>query len=135
MATPTINLSADKRVPFDKTIAKMGVDYSGATMLCHIRNEPGDTGTPLVTLSNAAPPSEGLSVTYDASYPDPEGVLVDGASKVRMIVSEATLEALDTASPTSNALVLYYDIHLTPSGGTKFVFCSGKFTINPGVTV
>ncbi|UPT53061.1 hypothetical protein [Synechococcus phage Yong-M3-232] len=135
MSAPQINLKADKRVPFDVKIPEMGVNYSGATLLCEIRQFPGDQGAPLVSLSVASPPSEGISVTYDPDYPDPEGQLPNGASIVRLIVSEATLEALPYSGDASKLVELNYDIHITPSGGTKFIFCAGKFIIDPGVTL
>lgn len=135
MADNYIPLTAPKRVPFDVEISELGVDYSGATMLMHIRTEPGGTGDPLIALSNASPPSQGLSVTYDADLVDPEGKLPDGGSKVRIIISEATLEGLPAASPASSPLTLYYDIHLTPVAGFKRVFSGGEFIVTPGVTV
>lgn len=135
MSAPNIPLPAYKRVPFDKSIAIMGVDYSGATLAADIRAAPGDTGTAIVALTGAAPPDQGLSVTYNAGYPDPDGVLPNGASLVRMIVSEATLEGLALGADPSKPVELHYDIHLTPSGGTKFIFCAGKFIIEPGVTL
>jgi hypothetical protein len=135
MAAPQLDIGAFKRVPFDYSIAIMGVDYTGASLAMQIRTEPGNTGTPLVDLASASPPSQGLSVTYDADYPDPDGKLPDGASLIRIIISEATLEGLPAASDTTKPLELFYDIHVTPSGGTKGVFCGGRFVINPGVTV
>lgn len=134
MAAPQINLTVDKRVPLDITIPEMGVNYTGATLFAEIRAEPGDSGAALVTLNPAAPTAQGLSVTYDPGYVDPEGVLPDGASLVRMIVSETTLEGLAYGADTSDPVALHYDIHLTPSGGTKFVFAAGTFKIDPGVT-
>lgn len=135
MSAPQIDLLANKRVPFDITIPEMGVNYAGAAVSAQVRVNPGDQGTPLISLSEAAPPSQGVSVTYDADYPDPEGQLPNGASIVRIIVSEATLEGIPYGADPAKLVPLYYDIHLTPSGGTKFLFCEGKFIIDPGVTL
>ena len=128
-------LVAFKRVPFDGTIARLGEDLSGATPRMEIRPEPGGSGTALVALDASTAGSQGIAITYDADYPDPDGLMADGASMVRIIINETTLEALSLGSPASSDVVLHYDIHLTPSGGTKFVLCSGTFTIKPGVTL
>lgn len=135
MATPIVNIPVEKRVPLDITIPEMGANYTGATLAAEVRASPGDTGSAIITLANATPPTEGLSVTYDAAYVDPNGELENGASLVRMLITEDTLEALTLSTPASDPLVLHYDIHLTPSGGTKFVFARGTFTVNPGVTI
>jgi hypothetical protein len=136
MPTPNIPLFAEKRVTFDETIARMGINLTGATLACEIRNRPGDSGTPLITLGNASAPTQGLSISYDSGFPDPLGKLPNGASLLRIIISEATLEGLAYAADPAQIVTLSYDIHVTPSGGgTKFVFASGAFIVNPGVTL
>ena len=135
MADNYIPLTAPKRVPLDVEIAEFGVNYTGATMLMHVRTEPGGTGSPLISLSNATPPLQGLSVSYDADLVDPEGKLPNGGSKVRIIIDEATLEGLPTAADSSQPLTLYYDIHLTPTSAFKRVFAGGEFIVDPGVTL
>ena len=136
MATiPQINIVAPKRVPFDDTIHAMVVDYSGATPLMEIRTHPGASGSALVSLGASTSGGEGITVTYDAGYPDPDGELPDGATVVRILINETTLESLAYGADTSQPVELYYDIHLTPSGGKKFIFCGGKFTVTPGVTL
>ena len=132
---PTINIVAPKRVPFDDTIPMMGLDYSGATPAMEIRPEPGDSGTALVSLGASTSGSQGIVVTWDAGYPDPDGIMDDGASIVRIIINETTLEGLAYGADPADDVVLHYDLHLTPSGGKKFVYCSGTFTVSPGVTL
>ena len=132
---PQINILAPKRVPFDDTIPMMAVDYSGATPLMEIRAEPGDTGSALVSLGLSTSGSEGITVTYDSGYPDPDGLLPDGATVVRIIINETTLESLAYGADPAEDVELFYDIHLAPSGGKKFVFCGGSFTVTPGVTL
>lgn len=135
MATPQIPILAQKRVPFDETIPRMGIDLTGATLLCHIRVQRGDSGDPVIALANASPPSQGLSMVYDAGFVDPLGKLPNGASLLRIIISEATLEALPLASDPTQPAVYQYDIHVTPVGGIKFVYASGSFSVDPGVTL
>jgi hypothetical protein len=139
MAFPAIiPLTANKRVPFDQTIALMNWDLSGSTLRMEIRNEPGNQGSPLIpALTNQTPPTQGLSVTWDADYPDPDGVLPNGASLIRIMIDETTLEGLSYAVDPSKPLPLDYDIHASRSSPsiTKFVFCGGDFFIDPGVTL
>ena len=134
---PQININAPKRVPFNDTIPIIGPDYSGAAMAMHVRNFYGDTGAPVITLG-ALSSGEGLSVTYDAAYPfeDQSGAAVTApASIFRIQILEATLEALDLATPPDKAAQLVYDIHVTPVGGEKFILCGGQFLITPGSTI
>lgn len=133
-SAPEINIVADKRVPFDDTIPEMGVDYSDATASMEIRSEPGAQGAALVSLGMSVAGGEGLAITHDAAYPDPETGEADDATIVQIIVNETTLEGLAYNADPAEAVTLYYDIHLTPDGGKKFVFCRGKFIVSPGVT-
>lgn len=136
-APPQIDIVAPKRVPFDDTIARMWEDYSGATPLMEIRSEPGVSGDPVVSLGLSSAGSQGLIVTYDADFPDPDDPEsgTAGASLVRIIINETTLEGLEYGADREDRVVLYYDIHLTPTSGKKFVFCAGRFIVDPGVTV
>lgn len=132
--TAYIPISCFKRVPFDGTIVLMGQNLTGATALMEIRQNPGDQGAPLVSLG-AFSSGQGISISWDATYPDPDGTLPNGASLVRIRIAEATLKGLLYNTPASADLVLHYDIHITPSGGTKYVYSRGEFTIMPGVTL
>jgi hypothetical protein len=134
MTPATFTLVANKRVPFGAIIAFAGLDYSAAAFSMHIRKEPGDTGTPLISLSGGS----GISVSYetDYEYTDEEGVLNQVASSVTYIsIAEAAIEALPLNNPANRPLYLAYDLHITPVGGVKFVALQGPFIINPGVTI
>lgn len=128
-------IAAFKRVPFVDDIAILGPDYTGAAFAMHIRNQPGDTGSPLVSLAGATAGSQGVSVTYNAAYVYNEVGDTAPASLILIQIDEATIEALALNNPTNAPLVLYYDLHVTPSGGVKRVECFGEFTIYPGVTI
>jgi hypothetical protein len=124
-----------KRVPWVEDLPVEGPDYSAGTFLMEIRSEPGDTGAPLVSLGNAAAGSEGISCAYDAAYPDPENAGETLAASVFLFqIDEATMAGLSTGGRTSDPVLAYYDLHVTPSGGVKFVLCYGSFTYYPGVT-
>lgn len=133
MQTAAISIRANKRVPFDDTIALMAFDYSSATFQMQIRNEPGDQGAPLVGLGAFAS-GQGISCTYDPEFPDPEDG-EPGASIIRIQIAEATLEGLPYASDPAAERRFFYDLHVTPAGGTKYVFSAGAFVVVPGVTL
>ncbi|MGD9470606.1 MAG: hypothetical protein AB7G24_00745 [Novosphingobium sp.] len=139
MQAVEINLVAFKRVPFGgasgtEDFIEAG-DLSAATFRMEIRTAPGDTGDALVRLTNAAAGSRGISAAYDSAYPHPTSGAPIAATVIRPQIDEATLEALAAASPASDDLVLHYDLHITPSGGLKYVCAYGTFTIKPGVTI
>ena len=132
-----IPLTANKRVPFDQTIALMAWNLTGATLKMEIRAQPGGQGAALVTLNTVAPPAQGLSIAWDAAYPDPDGVLPAGASLLRILIDETVLEGLSYNVDPAKPLPLWYDIHVTPldTALSKFVYSSGEFFIDPGVTL
>jgi hypothetical protein len=101
----------------------------------HIRNQPGDTGTPLLSLATATAGSQGISVTYSPAYVYNDAGSTAPASLILIQIDEATLEALSLNNPTNSPLVLAYDLHVTPSVGAKRVELFGTFTIDPGVTI
>lgn len=134
-SAPTINIEADKRVPFDETIPDFRSDYTGATALMEVRPQPGADGTPVLSLSTTLASGEGIVITYDPDYTvTHQGVTYTGASLIQILINEATLEALSYAAPPETGAVYSYDMHITPSGGKKFVAFGGTFTVNPGVT-
>lgn len=134
-----VPISAFKRVQFGGAIGDgdldiVGVSWAAATFKLDIRVLAGDTGGALVSLANASAGSQGVSATYNAAYVLPSGE-VAAATIVRLQIDEATIEALALAARADDPVVLYYDLHVTPSGLPKRVFCFGSFTIFPGVTI
>jgi hypothetical protein len=131
-------LLAYKRVPFVEpdgaTFVIVGPNWSGAAYRMQIRQRPGDTGSAMVTLTTQAAGAEGISASYVAGYEMPDGSEAP-ATKVLIQINETTLEGLELGTPYDEPLELYYDLHITPSGGTKFNYCGGKFTLAPGVTI
>jgi hypothetical protein len=131
------DIPADKRTPFVDSIVMVGPNWSSAAFLLHIRNNPGDTGTPLVDLSNAAAGLQGISATYNAAYSyEYEGVAtISPATIITVQIDEANIEALSLGTPYDKDLALHYDLHVTPSGGIKKREIYGLFIISPGVTI
>jgi hypothetical protein len=133
-SAPEINIVADKRVPFDDVIPDHRGDYTGATALMEVRPEPGADGTPVLSLSTALVSGEGIVITYDDEYvTERNGTIYTGASLVQILINETTLEAIDYAASPDERATYHYDMHITPSGGKKFVAYRGTFTIAPGV--
>lgn len=132
-----LDIPAFKRVPFDDDVAIIGENLTGAAFSMQIRAHPGDTGTALVSLSNANPPTQGVSVTYNAAYQYQDGAstVTAPATLVRICIDELTLEGLSLGTPFDEPVELFYDLHATPGGGTKRVQFGGKFTLYPGVTI
>lgn len=135
-------LLAYKRVPFlepdGATLVIIGPNWSGATFKMELRNNPGDTGTALLSLANASAGSQGISASYVSSYAyiDATGAAATApATKVLIQIDEATIEGLLLGTPPDKPLELFYDLHITPSGEPKRVYCEGTFTIKPGVTI
>lgn len=131
-------LTAYKRVPFrdqdGATFVIVGPNWSGAAYRMQIRQRPGDTGTPLVTLTNQAAGTQGISASYVADYAMPDGSEAP-ATKVMVQIDEATIEGWSMGTPYDQPVELFYDLHITPSGGVKMNYCGGTFTILPGVTI
>lgn len=132
-----LDIAAFKRVPFDDDVVIIGENLTGATFTMHIRAHPGDSGSAPVSLANASPPSQGLSVTYDSAYQYQDGneLITAPASKIRICIDETTLEGLSLGTPYDEPVELFYDLHTTPSGGAKRVQFGGKFILKPGVTI
>lgn len=133
-SAPEISFAVPKRVPFDDTIAEMWVDYTGADVLMEVRGEPGGSGDPMLSLAESIAEAEGIEITYDPDYVDPDGG-EPGASLIRIIIDEETLEGLPYGADPEDPVELCYDLQLTPVGGKKFVFCQGRFIVKPGVTL
>ena len=131
MAKYSWPLIADRWTPYVYTPRVEYHDYTGATLAMHIRQNWDATGTALLALANASAGSQGLSIAT---------VTVDGRTHtdITIQIDETTLEGLmppttSGAAPGSD-VALVYDLHVTPSGGTKFVLVRGAFTIIAGAT-
>lgn len=134
------DITAFKRVPFggasgNADIVILGLDWSGATFKMEIRTNPGDTGTALVSLTNASAGAQGISATYNATYAHPVTGAEVPATIIRPLINETTIEGLALGARPSDPVDLFYDLHVTPSGSTKRVIMRGKFVIDPGVTI
>lgn len=131
MTAAHLDIAAYKRVPFKEDIAIAGPDWSEALFAMQIRQHWGDAGAALLTPS--------LSIAYDPDYvyydERKRTEVVVPATIVTLSIPEASIEALPLAASEQKPLELVYDLHVTPSGGTKFVLLQGAFNIYPGATI
>lgn len=134
-------LSPFKRVPFagaDAEIVFIGPDWTAAAFALQVRNNPGDTGAPIISLMGAAAGIQGISATFNANYAyvDENGVnQVAPATIMQIQIDEAIIEAISLGTPYDKPLQLFYDLHVTPAGSVKRVEMYGAFNIIPGVTI
>lgn len=113
---------------------ELAVDWSGAAYVMTLAEVQG--GAAIITLTNAAAGSQGISATYDATYDytDANGVAqTSAATVIRPQIDEATLEGLSTFPPAPDPYELVYQLLVTPTGEPQRVIYEGSFTINHGV--
>ena len=135
--TFTLNYShASRHVPFggpagEADIVYGGANWSAATYVMAFAATEG--GSPVITLTNASDGSQGVFASYDAGYLHPETGSTIGATRIRPLIGEDTLESLSYPSDPGVPLVLYYDLLVAPSGAQQRVLCSGTLSIYKGV--
>lgn len=130
--TVNLRLTAGRWVPFVYDIDIVGIDLTDATFAAQVHDTLDRTaGTPRASLTTQTTDVEGVrlvSVVTTGGVP---------TSSIRIRINEATMEAMDVANDAGangNDGVAYWDMHITPSGGTKFLAFSGKFIVQAGVT-
>lgn len=134
----TLNLShPSRRVPFGGAVGDADIvygltDWSGATFVMTFAATEG--GTAVITLNNATAGTQGVSATYDADYVHPDTGEVIGATTIRPLIAEATLEGLTYPTDPTSPLVLYYDLLVTPTGEQQRVICKGTLSVYQGVS-
>lgn len=137
MITPgSLNLRPFRWVPFKYQIRVDAYDLTSATFVMEVRSYKGAPGDPLIALANTSSPTQGISVSVVTTGGIP-------ASTIEIRIDETTLENLlpfavtsgtPNRTPGTDAGPLYYDLLITPSGGTKARWFEGTFTIAEGVT-
>jgi hypothetical protein len=129
MQTPgNLPLEGDRYTPFLRTLTFQGIDLTGAVMSAQVRDRK-DGGTVRADLDTVLSSSaEGI---YLVSAGTVEGVLT---SVITIRINEATMEAFPFGTEIGDDLDLWWDMHITPSGGTKQKYLHGVFTLRSGVT-
>lgn len=124
----TLDITAPRHVPLVYLIdfdSEFTETLDGATLDMHVRLLKDNPGSPLINLNPAAAGSQGLSMDYDAET-DTTTVVIQ--------INQATMKALPPANEIGEDLELWWDLHVTPDGGTKAVYLRGKFIVQAGVT-
>ncbi len=118
--TASYPITANRFAPHSDYIDVEGYDFTSATFKMQVR----DTKNGGAVRADVVPTAE-LVV----------GAEVEPTTRVSWAIDEATMEAmpLDGSNPDADKK-LYYDLHITPSGGTKFVAWGGDFIVKAGVT-
>ena len=124
----SLDLVAYRWTPYVYQIDFVGLNFTDATMLSHVRLKRDAPGTPIISLANASPSAEGLSVSVVTTGGVP-------TSTIQIRINEATLEGiLLNAGVPGDDIVLAWDIHVTGGGYPKTRWLEGRFVIKPGVT-
>jgi len=128
----TRDLVAQRFTPFIHAIDFIGYDFTGATFKMEVRQYRDQAGAALISLIGASAGSEGISVSVAT---DDDGI---PTSTVTIQIDEATLEAVlpypDSGVKAGSDVALVWDIHITPSGGTKTRWLQGAFILAAGAT-
>ena len=143
------DLSADRWVACIRTFSFVGVDFTGATFLSHVRLTKDATGSPLISLANAAANAEGLNLIgtftstvqahIDAgrlSEVPPGYKLTDTViiSQIGMRINETSMEGLPYPGERGDDATLQWDLHVTPASGVKDKYLGGDFIVRAGAT-
>lgn len=153
ITTGRYDIGADRWVACIRAFAFAGVDFTGATFAAQVRLLPDAGGSPLVNLATVGSgASEGLYLAYAgtatvathiaagrlteaqadaAGYASGDSLLL---SSVGLRINETTMEGLPFPAEVGDDALLYWDMHITPSGGIKDKYLGGTFTVRSGVT-
>ena len=126
--TARIDIRADRWTVFDDGMVIVGVDLTGASYKMQVRDrkDGGFVRADLATVTSGS--AEGvrlIDVVTTDSVP---------TSRLGIRINETTMEAMSAATEAGNDGLVWWDIHITPSGGSKFVAAAGRFTIMAGST-
>lgn len=144
------DIGADRWVACIRTFAFVGLDFTSAVFASHVRLVPDVTGSPLVTLATVGSlASEGISLVYGGTdtitnhiaagrlTEVPDGYVTGDSlalSQVGFRINETTMEGLPFPTERGDDAVLYWDMHITPSGGIKDKYIGGLLTVRAGAT-
>jgi hypothetical protein len=123
-----VDLTGDRFTPFIREISFAPIDLTAAVMKAQVRDrkDGGTIRADLATVTIAG--TEGLRLDSVSAI---GGITT---SIVTMRINESTMEAIPYGTERGDDLLLYWDLHITPSGGAKEVYLFGNFTVLAGVT-
>lgn len=145
-----IDLSADRWVACIRTLAFVGFNFTGGTFAAEVRLTPDATGSALVSLTTQTSAAvEGVRLIYGGTdtianhiaagrlsevpsgYTSASSVAL---SQLGIRINETTMEGLPFPAERGDDNTLYWDLHITPSGGIKDKYAGGAFIVRAGVT-
>lgn len=152
-----INWGADRYVPFVRSFSMIGYDFTGATFAAQVRDRK-DGGALRADLGTVTTSAQGVRLIFGGTntvanhitsnhltsdiynlvnintgvkYVAADNVVL---SYLRITINEATMEAMPFGTDIGDDKLLYWDLHITPSGGTKDLYVAGDFLVRAGVT-
>lgn len=150
-----VDILADRWVACIRYLSFIEIDFTGADFATHVRQVADAGGSPLVTLATTTNSSaEGIKLFYagtdtianhitagrlDEVPDDYTSASSVALSWVRIRINETTMEALPFPDQIGqgdrgDSVNLAWDMHITPSGGTKDKYVGGAFTVRAGAT-
>lgn len=153
METPArVDFGADRFVAFIRSVRVIGYNFTDAVFAVQVRDrkDGGALRVTLATVVSAA--SEGIRLIYGgtdtvANHITAARLSADEAtalgyassdnitlSQLGIRINEATMETMPYGTERGDDANLYWDLHITPSGGVKDVYAGGSFTVRAGVT-
>jgi hypothetical protein len=125
---------------FNWVFAFEGLDLTGATITGGIRTAPDAPGAPVVTLGMAgSPTAQGFRLqsvsSEDVFIGGAAGTLTAPVSYVSLRILEAVADGFTYPIEVGEDLVLFWDMHIQPSGGDDYRQLEGPFTVHLGARV
>jgi hypothetical protein len=144
-----LNLVAHRWVPFRHSLSVVGISMLDPVYAMQVRTTPDAAGPPILSLTTALSPAQGVSTEYVGSDTIanhiaagrldavPEGYTADQTvtlSVVEIRIDEATMEAFPFPAERGDDLVLAWDLHVTLGAGIKEKWLEGQFIVHAGAT-
>lgn len=109
-----------RNAPFQGFFYVVGIDLEGADARFEVRDRK-DGGELRVGIDDA-PSGDGVRIS---------SATVGGVATttIEVFLTEATVESLPLAPEVGDDLTLFYGLHLTPSGGIKFLAFQSEFVV------
>jgi hypothetical protein len=129
-STGRCDLLANRWEPLVRTFAFEDRDFTGASFIAQVRLTRDAAGSALISLATVGSVgTEGIAIVGVET--DSDGV---DTTTILMRINEATMEALPAAGEVGEDVTLYWDMQITPSGGSKYRALEGEFVVHAGVT-
>lgn len=148
MTPGNLPLTGDRYTPFLRALVFLGIDFTDAVFKLQVRDrkDGGAVRADLATVTSAA---EGVRLLYGDTdtianhitagrlEEVPSGYVSGDSvelSQVTFRINESTMEAMPLGTEAGDDLEIFWDLHVTPTGGVKEVYLEGPFTVRAGVT-